>query len=187
MYSFHFLFQKSKLLLKTIKPIEDLWVGKNYVVASNEKYLYIYDKNLKLLKKLKTIPYSWEDFVYIKNDKLYVSSYILNLKTFKIKKTKNKKALKIKKNSIVKYKELFDTLTYKDKVTNVYYRLRDVFLSDDYIGVYSKDGEFFVYDKNLNIIANFILDKRATNVKLSNDNILYYTIGDKVYKFVVSN
>ena len=181
---FDFNTNKLKLLLKPVKNINKIYVGRKYIIGKANYYLIIFNKNLKFIK---TIKIGYDDVYKLEGNKLYMKgdkNYLINLKTFKItnlnlpKKSKNKK--------IAYYSDTDGYIYYKTFSTKEKERILNIFITNKYIvaiGIHN----VFVYDKKLNLIEKIILDKRVYSygIFVTKDNNIYYAIYDRIFKYKI--
>ena len=177
--------KKVKTLLQSVKKIQDIKIYKKYIFATTSDNLFVYTKDLKLVKRFYTglYPiYRVKNKIYIKG---YNKNYAIDIKTFKKSVIKKLPPIpKEKKEKDIYYSKTDGNIYYKSHVTKAKEELYHFYKTDKYIIATALDT-VYVYNKKLNLLGKILLDKRVYTTSCSKDDFLYYSIYDKIYRYKI--
>jgi WD40 repeat protein len=181
---FDFKTHKLKLLTQPVITFLNLYVDKNYVVAEGRKFLYVFDKNLKLIKKIRL---NNGDVYGLKNGKVYIKAfsghkYAVDLKTFKEFKVSR---FPETKKTPAYFSDTDDYIYYGSFPVKAEERVFKLYETGKYIVAWGVNNNVYVYDKKLHLREKIILDKRVYGVYVTNDGYLYYAVYDKIFRYKI--
>ena len=157
-------------------------MGNRYIIAKSEYNLYIYSKELKFLKK---IPIGWDKVYELDGDTLYMKgidkNYKIDLKTFK-ETTLKKLSLKRVKKQEAYFSKVDHYIYYKNYVTKAREPFMDIYETNKYI-IAVGYKKVYIYNKQLKLLKEILLDKRVKTIFCGEDGVLYYTIYDKIFRY----
>jgi hypothetical protein len=166
-YGFFFRFKDKEVFVK-----EDFFYDALYLKDNNKTIKLFDDEYVDIFHDEKFLYFQRDGILYKFDQKLIPINYEADEIAFY-------------KNEYAFYSKTDSWLYFKNNSVKIDDNILKIFISKDSIFAVSLDNIVFVYDKKLNLKKIIRLNKDAENIVISPENIIYYSLYGKIYKYSI--